>query len=107
MYLKESNPVIAGPDVLGTDGVMAFNPALWEVAAADIPELHFPGGFHDNKLSWYPLHLHKLPSEEFWNYEKEPFDIAQISEGCALHYAHGYTTPVEIYRKVIFFSVWL
>lgn len=46
---KESNPVTAGPGMLGTDGVMAFNSTLWEVAAADIPELHFPGGFHGNK----------------------------------------------------------
>lgn len=38
--LEESDPVTTGPGVLGTDCVVAVNPALREVAAAHVPELH-------------------------------------------------------------------
>lgn len=38
--LEESDPVVTGPGVLGTDCVVAVNPALREVAAAHVPELH-------------------------------------------------------------------
>lgn len=38
--LEESDPVVTGPGVLGTDCVVAVNPALREVAAAHVPKLH-------------------------------------------------------------------
>lgn len=47
-HLVEADPVLAGPGVLGRDGIVALHTALREVATTHIPELHFPGSLHGN-----------------------------------------------------------